>query len=52
MSDKNITISQSKDNFYTQIKTILQSARDRAYSSNLAISDCQIELGLMVEDDE
>ncbi len=32
MSGKNITVSQSKDNFYTQIKTILQSARDKTYT--------------------
>ena len=32
MSDKNITVSKAKDDFYNQIKTILQSARERAYT--------------------
>jgi len=53
MSDKNITVSQSKDNFYTQIKTILQSARDRAYTQvNFIMVEAYWHIGQQIVEEE
>ena len=53
MSDKNITVSQSKDNFYTQIKTILQSARDRAYTQvNFIMVEAYWTIGQQIVEEE
>jgi len=53
MSDKNITVSQSKDNFCTQIKTILQSARDRAYTQvNFIMVEAYWHIGQQIVKEE
>ena len=53
MSGKNITVSQSKDNFYTQIKTILQSARDRAYTQvNFIMVEAYWHIGQQIVEEE
>ena len=53
MGDKNITVSQSKDNFYTQIKTILQSARDRAYTQvNFIMVEAYWTIGQQIVEEE
>ena len=53
MSDKKITVSQSTDNFYTQIKTILQSARDRAYTQvNFIMVEAYWHIGQQIVEEE
>ena len=53
MSGKNITVSQSKDNFYTQIKTILQSARDKTYTQvNSIMVEAYWHIGQQIVEEE
>ena len=53
MSDKNITVSKSKDDFYDQIKTILQSARDRAYTQvNFIMVEAYWSIGQQIVEEE
>ena len=53
MSDKNIMVSQSKDNFYTQIKTILQSARDKTYTQvNSIMVEAYWHIGQQIVEEE
>jgi len=53
MSDKNITVSKSKDDFYDQIKTILQSARDKAYTQvNFIMVEAYWHIGQQIVEEE
>jgi len=53
MSDKKITVSQSTNNFYTQIKTILESARDRAYTQvNFIMVEAYWHIGQQIVEEE
>ena len=53
MSDKNITISKSKGDFYDQVKTILQSARDRAYTQvNFIMVEAYWSIGKQIMEEE
>ena len=53
MSDKNITVSKSKGDFYDQIKTILQSARDRAYTQvNFIMVEAYWHIGQRIVEEE
>jgi predicted nuclease of restriction endonuclease-like (RecB) superfamily len=51
--NKNITTSKSKDDFYNQIKTILQSARDRAYAQvNFIMVEAYWLIGKQIVEEE
>jgi predicted nuclease of restriction endonuclease-like (RecB) superfamily len=53
MSDKNITVSKSKGDFYDQVKTILQSARDRAYTQvNFIMVEAYWHIGQQIVEEE
>ena len=53
MSDKNITVSKSKGDFYDQVKTILQSARDRAYTQvNFIMVEAYWSIGKQIVEEE
>jgi predicted nuclease of restriction endonuclease-like (RecB) superfamily len=53
VSDKNITISKSKGDFYDQVKTILQSARDRAYTQvNFIMVEAYWSIGKQIVEEE
>ena len=53
MSDKNIAVSKSKDDFYNQIKTILQSARDKAYTQvNFIMVEAYWHIGQQIVEEE
>ena len=53
MKDKNMTVSKSKGDFYDQIKTILQSARDRAYTQvNFIMVEAYWSIGKQIVEEE
>ncbi len=53
MSDKNITVSKSKGDFYDQVKTILQLARDRAYTQvNFIMVEAYWHIGQQIVEEE
>lgn len=53
MSDKNITVSKSKDDFYDQVKTILQSARNKAYTQvNFIMVEAYWHIGQQIVEEE
>ena len=53
MSDKTITVSKAKDDFYNQVKTILQSARDKAYTQvNFIMVEAYWHIGQQIVEEE